>query len=57
MQRGLHGKLVVNEHDSWRRRNEFNDLEQQQISVQEQKKNLVKIEKEEQRTRYLHCKT
>ncbi|GAU29771.1 hypothetical protein TSUD_161760 [Trifolium subterraneum] len=33
--------------------NEFNDLEQQQISVREQKKKLQKIEQEKQRTRML----
>ncbi|XP_045796034.1 kinetochore protein SPC24 homolog [Trifolium pratense] len=32
---------------------EFNDLEQQQISVREQKKKLLKIEQEKQRTRML----
>lgn len=37
--------------------NEFDDLEQQQISVREQKKKLLKIEQEKQRTRYVHCKT
>lgn len=33
--------------------NEFDDLEQQQISVREQKKKLLKIEQEKQRTRML----
>ncbi|XP_045828778.1 kinetochore protein SPC24 homolog [Trifolium pratense] len=33
--------------------NEFNDLEQQQISVREQKKKLLKIVQEKQRTRML----
>ncbi|CAJ2670827.1 kinetochore protein SPC24 homolog [Trifolium pratense] len=33
--------------------NEFNDLEQQQISLREQKKKLLKIEQEKQRTRML----